>query len=89
MSFIKKKDSARNTVGDKMTHDEIVNYIFNDKAVDSIERVDVALRKALIEREITKKEYIAMERMRLAIYDLREDLSDRAWHEFREVLNNI
>lgn len=67
----------------------IDGFKFNDPELDSMGIFDHCLLKMLIERRITKEEYLAMEKVRDCVLDLREEVSELAFREFREVVGNM
>lgn len=75
-----------------MTNKEIQNYQFNDIDLDSMQDFDYfdyCARAALIERKITKDDYLLIEVFRSQYMDTLSRLSKPAREKLKQIVSNL
>lgn len=71
------------------TNEQVKNYKFGDAEVDAIKNFDYYARGALIMREITRDDYLTIEKLREFMLHNTANLSDIGKDMLREVLDNF
>ena len=69
-----------------MPSDQPTLYRFNDAQLDIMVSHNASLRQALIERQITKADYLAAERLLAVVGDFRASCAPACWKLFSEIL---